>query len=206
MPDKLYNSKPGFSYAVGEMLKKHGKKKCYVPREVIFNGFSNSELILINSGAVSLYRKYGHLQLGDVKAPAILGLASIFHPFNILTKAKTNVITWSISKTQAVELISQYDLWKDTTEILAYQISRYDSRDQVITGKNAYDIIKKLLETLIVLPLEERAGIVAYRYIMDHSGLSRSRVCSILKELNTGGYIYITKGVLVTIKTLPERF
>ncbi|MBE0398486.1 helix-turn-helix domain-containing protein [Citrobacter amalonaticus] len=54
--------------------------------------------------------------------------------------------------------------------------------------------------------VRKRVGIVTSTFIIDRTGLSRSRVMYILKQLKAGGYIKIIKGVLLEVNSLPKKF
>ena len=200
-PSALYLNEP-----LANMLRKEGLLKTQNKGSVIIDGISTTELCLIETGSVCITRKSDHLLLGAVEAPVLLGLTTLFHTFDYIMKAETKVTYYSLPREKALEMIKTYDLWEDVARLQSYHLSRFVNRDNRLTGKSAYEIIKAQLEELGALPLDERVMISTYKYIVDRSGISRSRVYHILQQLTKGGYIKINNGILVAINPLPSKF
>jgi len=188
------------------MIKSKGNEKKVAKGATIFDSVLDSGLCYIAKGSVDVLRKNDKLLVGNVNGSMVLGLATLFYPIGYLLKAKTDCTCIIMDKVEALQEIEKLNLWQEVAELLAYQISRHANRDKSMIGKNAYDIVKHYIEELATLPAESRNHIKIATYLLERSGLSKSRVYSILQQLIEGRYLNISNGRLVSVNRLPNKF
>lgn len=144
-----------------------------------------------------------------VKAPAIVGIASVygeeetFHCF--LDK---NCCVYSIATSDASEAIKKSDCHNSAATVMAHNFSlNMLSRSAVAATKNAYSAIKQCIEMIDALEPEYKSTIRLTAHIQQRTNLSRSHVMKIISSLKVGGYIEVKRGRLIGITIpLPEKY
>jgi CRP-like cAMP-binding protein len=112
----------------------------------------------------------------------------------------------AIEKSHFRELVETHNLWKEVFTITSSLMKAYFKRDERFSSKNVYDVIKNNLEVLWESPPMERKKISIFKYILSRSDMSRSSLSKVLKDLNDGGYITISRGKLLNVRSLPEKY
>lgn len=158
-------------------------------------------------GEVDMHREVDDLLILTMKAPQILGVSLLnadeyFH--YIKTTRDSRMI--AIEKTHFFERIKARNLWGEIFTITASHMASYFRRDERFCSKSIYAIVKNNLETLWDSPSGERKKTSIFKYILSRSDMSRSSLSKVLKDLNDGGYITISRGKLLNVKSLPDKY
>lgn len=183
------------------------KSGCIIGHSLLLMQRTNDKNIYyVTEGTINVFRKGDNIVVGVINAPFMFGFALMFNPIDIVIKGSGKTVAYVLPNDKVRALISELNLWESVAELLSRRIGYYSYRDKSILGKDAYELISKQLQELIKYTLEQRVGIVTSTFIIDRTGLSRSRVMYILKQLKAGGYIKIIKGVLLEVNSLPKKF
>lgn len=183
----IRNGKPGQRFN----LEQSDKRLCFI----LFKG----------TGLVK--RKNDSLVLSTIHGPCIIGLQDIFHESSGLKVSATTEMEYALISTgELFSWAEEKKLWKNMCYILMISIARFSDYQRENVGVSNYAIICNLLDSLNNEPFEVRATTTALEYIQDRSMLSRSGIMKTLASLKTGGFVIISKGLLIKINTLPKKF
>ena len=189
-----------------ELMIRHGEKRLYNRAQFVVDATNDKNIYYVTEGTINVFRKGDNIVVGVINAPFMFGFALMFNPIDIVIKGSGKTVAYVLPNDKVRALISELNLWESVAELLSRRIGYYSYMDKSILGKDAYELISKQLQELIKYTLEQRVGIVTSTFIIDRTGLSRSRVMYILKQLKAGGYIKIIKGVLLEVNSLPKKF
>ena len=176
------------------------------PRPV---GRRGAEIYLLTQGCAHLHRRSDGLLLSIVQAPHVLGLAELILPLAIAVEVRfsADAEVWLLSAPSFHRVVATSPmLWADVATVLAFHLHYTSWRDLHLLSDSAYSIIRGKLFELARLPEPLRAGTTIERYVLSTTCLGRSTVLRILKALVTGGYITTRRGVLLSVRMLPQRF
>lgn len=165
-----------------------------------------SVIWIISSGSVTIYRYCDDLKIGSLEAPQLVGLQNIFSPlsryyFRVSKCAKTSFITVG----EVYKILNEQHLWLRVSEILAYYLELMTYREETMTCRNSYSIIKsKLIEYMIYkdTPSVSNKGVVSY--ISSTTNLSRSSIYRALDKLKSQNLVRIHKGKLKEVNFFSE--
>ncbi|MBV6817985.1 helix-turn-helix domain-containing protein [Rahnella sp. PD12R] len=147
------------------------------------------------------------LVLSSIHGPCIIGLQDIFHRKSDVQVSSTSEVEYGL--VVASELFSwaeENGLWKNLCYMLMLSSTRFSEYQKETVGVSNYELICNLLCSLSTEPFEIRATTTALEYIQTRSMLSRSGIMKTLSSLRIGGYITISKGLLIKINSLPKKF
>lgn len=176
-------------------------------QSIRFRSLNKQYVYYLIEGEVDMHREVDDLLILTMRAPKILGLSLLnsddcFH----YMKTTRNSKLIAIEQTHFRELIETHNLWKEVFTITSSMVKSYFRRDERFYSKNVYDVIKNNLEILWDSPPLERKKTSIFKYILSRSDMSRSSLSKVLKDLNDGGYITISRGKLLNVKSLPDRY
>ncbi|TNV20486.1 hypothetical protein FH968_10815 [Buttiauxella sp. B2] len=163
--------------------------------------------ILLHEGTIALYRGQDHLLLSNAKAPFIIGLNLLFPDNGDVYIQARDAIRYEIIPRNAVEeIIRKENLWEQLAYIFMYNTKNFIKHNFATTGVSTYDLIRNNLLALMNESDELRSKTNACDYIHERTLLSRSGIMKILSDLRKGGHIDISRGVLLSINTLPAKY
>ncbi|HDS6850941.1 TPA: helix-turn-helix domain-containing protein [Enterobacter cancerogenus] len=162
---------------------------------------------ILHEGSIGIYRGRDQLLMSHTHAPIVLGMNFLAEAnIDFILQART-AIRYEIRPTREVEeIIEAQNLWKDAAYYYMFAINRLLSEHNNSVGLSTYDLIRLNLEALMGEKEDIRLAISASDYIQEKTHLSRSRVMKILSDLKTGEYIDIQRGILMNIKSLPDKY
>lgn len=162
---------------------------------------------ILYTGTCLVKRTHDSLVLSTIHAPSIVGLQDVFHAkSDVLVYANTCIDYALISVSEVFYWIDQHNLWKNLCYMLMLSSTRFSEYQKETVGISNYELICNLLHSLNKESFEIRATTTALEYIQTRSMLSRSGIMKTLSTLKSGGYINISKGLLIGINSLPKRF
>lgn len=161
----------------------------------------------LTEGEIDMHREVDDILLLTMRAPKILGLSLLSSDdcFHYMKTTKNSKLI-AIEKNHFRELVETHNLWKEVFTITSSLMKNYFKRDERFSSKNVYDVIKNNLEILWESPPLERKKTSIFKYILSRSDMSRSSLSKVLKDLNDGGYITISRGKLLNVRSLPEKY
>lgn len=165
-------------------------------------------IILIESGLVSLHRKFDKKLLFNFITPFVFGVVHSFSKndnYYLLCNTSTKVIL--LNNEEFNRVVDMRNLWKDVLTAVCYLIDVFEeSQKTKYQSSNNYDLVKGCLQQIWALPLEERMNTSIFKYIMMRHAISRSSIAKFMKALQDGDYLKIQKGVLIELNKLPEKY
>lgn len=176
-------------------------------QSIRFRAQNKHYVYYLTEGEVDMHREVDDILILTMKAPKILGLSLLqsddcFH----YMKTTRNSKLIAIEQTHFSALVEANDLWKEVFTITSSLMKSYFRRDERFCSKSVYAIIKNNLEILWASPPVERKKTSIFKYILSRSDMSRSSLSKVLKDLNDGGYITISRGKLLNVKNLPDKY
>ncbi|MBF4180415.1 winged helix-turn-helix transcriptional regulator [Lelliottia nimipressuralis] len=173
----------------------------------------HSGLILLHAGVASLCHSENGLHMSTIFAPSILGLIDGYSLFyNVVSRpnhymhAETDCNCSFIPTDAFTKIAKEESIWHDVARILAYRLMVMSVREQELVGVDSYLKVRSLLIELWLYPEIYRCKINVLNFIMNRTGLSRSRTMAILSELKKGKYIEIKSGKLIMQRKLPLAY
>lgn len=165
-------------------------------------------VILVLEGALIIHRTADNLRLARAGAPNIFGMQGSAFRYNLYKfTSEKDILIETLPLSRALELIEQYQLFKELLEFQSYLSDFQAYRTNLLISKSTYHIVCALLLELQALPEEERVQTSVYNHIYEHSHLARSGVMKILSDLRQGEYINIENGKLIGIlKKFPRDY
>lgn len=143
--------------------------------------------------------------LNTENAPFVLGVSNQYASNgNLYLKVVENAQLSRLSVERFNLLTESYNLWRDLSYLMIYNVSRVYAHITMISQMSSYDLIRFQLQELMDEPDAIRLNTTAANYIMNRTYLSRSGVMRILSVLRNKGYITLQRGVLVRLDALPE--
>lgn len=165
---------------------------------------------ILKSGYLSYRFAANHLVASYVYPDMIIGLGEVFSRNTSCLGyffTESNVELIMINENIILDAVSNdVNLWNDIAYILSYVTKRLVARDVNLGVRNAYQSVRALIIDLASQPLEIQNSVTIVNYILERSLLSKSSVMGILAQLKRGGYITTSKGVLISINTLPDHY
>jgi len=172
-----------------------------------------SGIVLFHEGIASLCHTDSGLHMSTIFAPSLLGLVDGYGLFyDVILRpqhyifAETNCICSLIPTETFTKIADNENLWHDIARILAHRLMVMSVREQELVGVDSYLKVRSLLIELWLYPEEYRSKINVMTFIMNRTGLSKSRTMVILSELKKGKYIEIKSGKLVMQRKLPLAY
>ncbi len=163
--------------------------------------------LLLHEGTVAVYREQGHLLMRYAQAPMVFGMNELFDANEGWFYQASGAIRYElIPVATVIEKIDQFALWKEASYVYMYAIKRLVEAHNTSAGLSTYDLIRLNLFALMDEKEELRLSVNASDYILEKTGLSRSRIMKIISDLRTGEHIVIQRGILIAINKLPQNY
>ncbi|MEG1123193.1 MAG: hydrogen peroxide resistance inhibitor IprA [Citrobacter sp.] len=181
---------------------------CENEKQIIYSSDVNhDDTFIILNGVISL-RRDENILVGIAQAPFIMGLADGVMKNDVQYKLMTesNCDGYHLPASQTINIIEQYQLWREAFCWLAWQNKILELRDLQLIGHNSYKQIRATLITMIEWDETLRLRIGVMNYIHQRTRISRSVVAEVLAALRKGGYIEMNKGKLVSVNHLPSEY
>lgn len=163
---------------------------------------------IMTESDVEIRRVADDLLINIELAPVIIGLGAIFgSPSRYYYKIHDKAQGYFLSVEEAVEKITEKNLWRPVAQILSAHLNSMVQRDEQLVSKQAYDTIRaKILEYLKIKDRLDAHDINLIPYIQDSTLLSRSMIYKIFSWLVEKGYVVMERGKLISVYYLPEKF
>ena len=169
-------------------------------------------IIILDGIATVTNTESGHY-LYTTYPPSILGFIhsySLYYNLPNMTRhsilAETDVNYIFISLQKFVDVMDETNGWHDVARILAHRLMLASSKDVEFIDGNAYKMMRSLIQEVWLYPEEYRAQINLPNFIKKRTGLSRTRIMTILTDLKEGGYITVENGKLISVIKLPSAY
>ncbi|MBF4180641.1 helix-turn-helix domain-containing protein [Lelliottia nimipressuralis] len=170
-------------------------------------------IVLLQEGIVSLCHTESGLHISTIFSPSVLGLVDGYSLFyGVESRPNHNIIAETECKCRCVpietflKVADELKLWHDVARVLAHRLMLMSIREQELVGVDSYIKVRHLLRELWLYPEELRDTINILSFVMNRTGLSRSRTLAILADLKKGKYIEIKSGKIVMLKNLPLAY
>jgi CRP-like cAMP-binding protein len=170
-------------------------------KSIRFRSQNKQYVYYLTEGEVDMHREVDDILLLTMQAPKILGLSLLNSDecFHYMKTTKNSKLI-AIEQAHFCEVIEANNLWKEVFTITSSIVKSYFKRDERFCSKSVYDVIKNNLEVLWDSPPGERKKTSIFKYILSRSDMSRSSLSKVLKDLNDGGYITISRGKLLNVR------
>lgn len=205
-PEKPFDS----VRAIMQVFRNKATHKELARGDIISTRLSRSEegtIHMIPHGYCSLHRNVDDLLVFTAQPPIILGISELFNNAeHFHLRALESCDCYYLSRSDALRLIEENDIWRDVARLLSYFTELWAVRDSILTGVDSYTSIRELLREYMEQPALLRHRMSTATFIRQRSGLSRSLILKVIAELRKGGYIEMFDGRLIEIKNLPERW
>lgn len=165
-------------------------------------------VILIESGCISLYRKIDKKIILQFEPPFPFGITeSMSSATNYYLVCETNSHITLLDKSAYYLSLKDMDAWMSMLRILTYLIDVAEEHQRMsILLNNTYDIVRYCINEIWSLPQEKRELVSVYDFIMSRHHMSRSSITKIIKSLNEGNYIVTKRGILKSLRFLPQKY
>lgn len=161
----------------------------------------------VDSGQIHYQFMDSDLHLGAIKGPCILGVVGYFYPQRVgRFFVEVDCRGFSIPAKEAVRLLNENNRWEDLVVFMSYLFKRLLEHERQLASGSTYGIICYHLRRLEAEDDEIKSTVSVLHYLSQYTSFSRSIISLIISELKKGGYITVSKGHLVSIQHLPERF
>lgn len=162
---------------------------------------------VIVSGEVEFRRESDELCMFTVAGQCIFGLSSMFyHSPHMYGLVRANTVVRSIKKEEFIRMMTERNLWKELTKVLAWYVCILSKRDDILVARSAYAVVREFLLEINDLIIHHKRDINVYDYIQEYTSLARSTIIKILSDLKKGNYIVVENGRLLNLTTLPEKY
>lgn len=194
------------------MISVRELKESLLPNMSIVNVERRHDLFLdrlyfIESGFVAVKGIESGNLFGFLHHPSFFGFTTIYGatlPLKIEVINESKIYEGEPSLIK--KIITEKQLEKFVIFMLISSIDELYKHDIIIGMNDAYGSIKLALEQFYSWPIEIVKSTNVADYLIKITGLSRSRVMSILSELKRGGYLKIENGKLQNLNKLPYGF
>lgn len=176
-------------------------------QKLLFDCESEKWVYYLKSGSVNICRLSDDIVIHTVEAPAFLGVTSLFDQcyFHYLYTNIDSAIV-RVSLRDFYNMVDESGLWRDVCWLVCSAAHFYYKRDELVYASKVYGVIKNHLELIWSMPEDVRAKLSIFDFILSRTGISRSSLNKVLKELLKGGYINVRRGRLVDMKKLPMKY
>lgn len=181
-------------------------KQAPARKQFILNKKKKNTCFMLLRGSCVLKRPEDAMIMFRAYAPAIIGLnvTAEYNPEHYI-QAMTDIEYEILDVDMAIEKIREHNFWEHLSYLLMYYIATGYSHVRQVTGASSYDLICCYLYDLENESADVKNNTTACDYITSRCSLSRSHVMKVLSALKTKGHIATCKGVLVSLKSLPEQ-
>lgn len=171
-------------------------------------------ILLLKDGVFSLCHTENDIISSTIFAPTVIGLVDAYGSFYDVPArpqhyvyAETRGTGYHVPVDEFLRVLDEQNLWHDVARVLAQRLMVMSIREQEYIGTDSYLMVRSLLLELHFYPAEYREQINVLSFVLRRTGLSRSRIMSILAELKKGKYITINRGRLISVdQKLPAVF
>lgn len=168
----------------------------------------NQGLLFLESG--NMYCYIGTSLICAISRPYFVGLINLFHPEkasgqSVIIDNDARVLF--IDSQQAFQLLKKNNAFEATATILSSNLLVFT--EHIIRNKydDTYKKVCMGIEYYLKHHSANKSKVPLAKFIMDFTGVSRSRVMYIISELKKGGYIQINEaGNPELRRKLPEAF
>lgn len=197
-----------FNYILDLLLPKSIPKALPARNVLVLNPpDDNGWVYLFPNKTFTTYRKRDRLLIKVGEAPTLIGLSEHVQSIDIYSIVASHDLHYNVIKfDDAVSIINSHNAWRSVASMFSWYIHIVSSRDEKLVGVGAYDMVRSQLFDIMNLPEDVRLKTTVAKFIVTRTRLSRSMVMKILSDLTKGGYIYIEKGILLSINRLPEKY
>lgn len=162
---------------------------------------------LLLEGSATLYRRGDGMILNSEKAPFLLGVSSLrAQPEHLYVRATPDAKMCRLPSERLHLLLQRENMWESLCYLIIYTASRVFENCTQNSQLSSYEIIKIQLQELIQEPDRVRLNVTAANYIQNRTYLSRSGVMKILSQLRDAECITLSRGVLMSVNRLPQRY
>jgi hypothetical protein len=163
--------------------------------------------LFLVQGRCNIKRVGDSMIISRTEAPSIIGLNDLGPDSpNVVIQANSDIKYFQMTREDALRHVEEHHLWKPLAFVLMFISARFNDYLKDHVAIPTYNLICNLLQKLNEEDFETKATVSAAKYILDRTSLSRSGVMKVLSELSKGGYITISRGLLIRINHLPERY
>lgn len=171
-------------------------------------------VLLLESGVYAFCHSESDIVVSTIFAPTVLGLIDAYSAFYDVPSrplhyiyAETSGSGHFVPVDEFVRVLDEQNQWHDVAKVLAQRMIVMSIREKEFIGTDSYPMVRSLLLELQNYPEKYRGKINVLDFVLRRTGLSRSRIMSILAELRKGGYITINRGRLLSVdQKLPMVF
>ncbi|NBC99022.1 hypothetical protein GV764_08315 [Atlantibacter hermannii] len=161
---------------------------------------------LIHGGQFSLIRSSDRLLFEKHTAPALFGLSGNPQTLSYLRIYADSQCHFQLVPLEAfMQRLEENHSLHLIPAVLSWHIESLLYRDEMMMGRNSYQMIKGNILHLNQLDEFMRAKINVADFIVKRTNLSRSIVMKVLSALRAKNYIDVKRGKLLTINQLPEK-
>ncbi|MDA3134113.1 helix-turn-helix domain-containing protein [Atlantibacter subterraneus] len=161
---------------------------------------------LIHGGQFSIIRSSDRLLFEKQTAPALYGLTGNSHTLSYIRIYADTQCHFQLVPLEAfMQRLEDNHSLHLIPAILSWHIESLLYRDEMMMGRNSYQMIKGNILHLNQLDEFMRAKINVADFIVKRTNLSRSIVMKVLSALRAKNYIDVKRGKLLTISQLPEK-
>ncbi|MGL5384401.1 MAG: helix-turn-helix domain-containing protein [Serratia sp. (in: enterobacteria)] len=165
------------------------------------------QCFVLLEGSVALHRRGDGMMLNSESTPFVFGISNQYSTeSHMYIRALEESKIGCLGLEEANAIVAEKNLWESLTQLVIYTTGRIYDHCALISQMSAYDIIRFQLVELMQESEAFRLNTTATNYIKSRSYLSRSGIMRILSELRTGGYIAMSKGILLEINHLPLKY
>lgn len=163
-------------------------------------------ITLIHGGQFSIIRNSDRMLFEKNTAPAVFGLSG---------NGKSLAYVRIYADTQCHYQLVPFDFFMEKLQenqcthligsILSWYIESLLYRDEMMMGRNSYQMIKGNVHHLNELDEFMRSKINIADFIVKRTNLSRSIVMKVLSIMRANNSIEVSKGKLIAVNNLPEK-
>ena len=161
---------------------------------------------LIHGGQFSIIRSSDRLLLEKQTAPALYGLSGNPRSLSYLRiYADTQCHFQLVPLDIFMQRLEDHQALNLIPSILTWHIECLLYRDEMMMGRNSYQMIKGNIQHLNQLDEFMRAKINVADFIVKRTNLSRSIVMKVLSAMRAKNHIDVKRGKLLSVNQLPEK-
>lgn len=182
-------------------------QKAQKRQTVSLNNQAEPVTFILHEGTIAVFRDKDRLLMSYTQGPLILGLNDLIDVNSeLLVQAYSDIHYEVLPLKTVLETVRREHLWEDVAYYFMFSVKRLIETHRVSVGLSTYELIRYNLDALMGEKDDLRLMVTACDYILDKTHLSRSRVMKILRDLRTGGYIELKRGILLSVNKLPESY
>jgi len=162
---------------------------------------NKNNIYFLKSGSVAAHSYNEKILTCNILVPEVIGIESLrgMGMFKFL-RCITDVELVAISNTDAVELFTALNIWRDVNDCCLSLLNVYLRKEHKFNQSTSRGTIIEYMKHIWTLSPSQRNSTSIYTFILARTHISRSLIHKVVSALEDEGLIIVRRGILVKCK------